>query len=145
VNAHFPVRDSATPSQPAGAHPRKGGESAASGHHQQPRTPLATPPCPPLAPVSTGPWPPAPFPPPCGIFRSPPSPPPRYLQVLGAVEPSRVSSTSHPAFASLRACVAAIFPHTPVAPALFIAASDSKHFWDLAPQIYRFNPVRCEV
>jgi len=63
------------------------------------------------------------------------------IEVLGAVEPARVSSTSHQAFSSLRACVKAIFPGAAVAPALFIAASDSKHFWDLAPQIYRFNPV----
>ena len=35
-----------------------------------------------------------------------------------------------------------IFPHAAVAPGLFIAASDSKHFWNLAPQIYRFNPIQ---
>lgn len=87
----------------------------------------------------------APTPPPSGIgrFFSSHAPPLRYRQVLSAVEPSRVSSTTHPAFASLQACVKAIFPQAVVAPALFIAASDSKHFWDLAPQIYRFNPVRC--
>lgn len=28
-----------------------------------------------------------------------------------------------------------------VAPGLFVAASDSKHFWGLAKQIYRFNPI----
>ena len=43
-------------------------------------------------------------------------------------------------------------PHTPTGPmarfldranepGLFVAASDSKHFWNLAPQIYRFNPI----
>lgn len=34
-----------------------------------------------------------------------------------------------------------VFPGVAVAPALFIAASDSKHFWHLAKEIYRFNPV----
>ena len=32
-----------------------------------------------------------------------------------------------------------------VAPGLFVAASDSKHFWGLAPQIYRFNPIALHV
>ena len=32
-----------------------------------------------------------------------------------------------------------------VAPGLFIAASDSKHFWGVADQIFRFNPVTLHV
>ena len=38
-----------------------------------------------------------------------------------------------------------IFPHASVAPGLFVAASDSKHFWGLADNIYRFNPVTLHV
>ena len=52
-----------------------------------------------------------------------------------------MSSPDHPAFADLAACVRAIFPSAAVAPGLFVAASDSKHYWNLAPQIFRFNPV----
>lgn len=63
------------------------------------------------------------------------------LRTLLATEPSPVSSPDHPAFADLAACVRAIFPSAAVAPGLFVAASDSKHYWNLAPQIFRFNPV----
>jgi len=58
-----------------------------------------------------------------------------------ATEPSPVSSTGHPAFHVLVACVREIFPRATPAPGLFVAASDSKHFWGLAEQIYRFNPI----
>ena len=57
------------------------------------------------------------------------------------MEPSPVSSFNTPAFRDLRACARAIFPGAAVTPALFVAASDSKHFWSLTDQIYRFNPV----
>ena len=63
------------------------------------------------------------------------------IEVLQSTEPAPVSSTAHPAFETLRQTVFAIFPHASVAPGLFVAASDSKHFWGLARQIYRFNPV----
>jgi carboxypeptidase PM20D1 len=36
----------------------------------------------------------------------------------------------------------AVFPGTLVAPALYIAGSDSHHFVDIADSIYRFSPVR---
>ncbi len=38
-----------------------------------------------------------------------------------------------------------IFPGVAVAPSLFVAASDSKHFWGLAKQIYRFSPATLHV
>ena len=64
------------------------------------------------------------------------------VEVISAVEPSPVSSVDHPAYFGLRDTVLEIFPHAAVAPGLFVAASDSKHFWNLAPQIYRFNPIQ---
>ena len=67
------------------------------------------------------------------------------VEVIHATEPSPVSSVDHPAFASLRHAVHDIFPGVAVAPGLFIAASDSKHFWGLAAQIYRFNPIALHV
>merc|ERR1711865_793179 len=64
------------------------------------------------------------------------------LEVVGTpTEPSPVSSVTHPAYKAISDCVHGIFPGNAVAPGLFVAASDSKHFWDLTPQIYRFNPV----
>ena len=56
-------------------------------------------------------------------------------------EPSPVSSAVHPAYNAICACVHEIFPEAAIAPGLFVAASDSKHFWSLADQIYRFSPV----
>jgi len=58
-----------------------------------------------------------------------------------AREASPVSSIDHDAFRTLVECVKVIFPHATPAPGLFVAASDSKHFWGLASQIYRFNPI----
>jgi carboxypeptidase PM20D1 len=56
-------------------------------------------------------------------------------------EPSPVSSVGHAAYTHLAACVREIFPGAAVAPGLFVAASDSKHFWGLTDQIFRFSPV----
>ena len=38
-----------------------------------------------------------------------------------------------------------IYPEAAVAPSMFLANSDSKHFWDLTPQIFRFNPIKLHV
>ena len=54
---------------------------------------------------------------------------------------SRVSTTDHPAYADLRAATLETFGDVAVAPSLFIAASDSKHFWSFTDNIYRFNPI----
>jgi acetylornithine deacetylase/succinyl-diaminopimelate desuccinylase-like protein len=37
--------------------------------------------------------------------------------------------------------VAEIFPNVAVAPALFVANSDTRWYWDIVPQIYRFSPT----
>ena len=63
------------------------------------------------------------------------------VEVLWSTEPAPVSSTDHPAFESICDTTRELFPGAAVAPGLFIAASDSKHFWGLAEQIYRFNPI----
>lgn len=62
---------------------------------------------------------------------------------------SAVSPTDHAAYARLRACVLEFFgidgdgkvTGVAVAPSLFVAASDSKHFSSLTDNIYRFNPI----
>mmetsp|Transcript_35938 Transcript_35938/g.94523 ORF Transcript_35938/g.94523 Transcript_35938/m.94523 type:complete len:197 (+) Transcript_35938:490-1080(+) len=59
-----------------------------------------------------------------------------------ATEPSPVSSTEHPAYAAFVQCVQDVFPNVTPAPGLFVASSDSKHYWAVAEQIYRFNPIQ---
>ena len=57
-------------------------------------------------------------------------------------EASPLSSHETFAFDDLTACCHRVYPDAVVAPGLFIAGSDSKHFVDLAKNIYRFNPIR---
>ena len=64
------------------------------------------------------------------------------MEVISKLKPSPVSSSTHPAFIDMRNCVHAQYPTASVGPQLFIANSDSRHFWALADQIYRFNPIR---
>ena len=59
-----------------------------------------------------------------------------------AIEASPVSDDNHQIFGVFKQVCAAIYPDACIAPGLFVAGSDSKWFWKLAPQIYRFNPIR---
>lgn len=67
----------------------------------------------------------------------------RRVQVkrVGSVPVSPVSSHTHPAFRSLEEVIGLVYPQAAAAPSLFVANSDSRHYWDLARQIYRFNPI----
>jgi carboxypeptidase PM20D1 len=60
----------------------------------------------------------------------------------GTAEPTPVSSTAAPSYYQMQRTLRAVFPGTLVAPALYIAGSDSHHFVDIADSIYRFSPVR---
>ena len=60
----------------------------------------------------------------------------------GTAEPTPVSSTAAPSYHQLQRTLRAVFPGTLVAPALYVAGSDSHHFVDIADSIYRFSPVR---
>ena len=60
----------------------------------------------------------------------------------GNTEPSPVSSTQAPGYAFINRTVRELFPGTVVAPGLYIAASDSRHFLDIADNVYRFSPLR---
>ena len=62
--------------------------------------------------------------------------------VGGSVEPTPVSSTAAPSYYQLQRTLRSVFPGTLVAPALYVAGSDSHHFVDIADSIYRFSPVR---
>jgi len=65
------------------------------------------------------------------------------VEVLGhCIEPAPMSSPSHPAFGVIRDSIHRVFKGAcSVAPGLFVAASDSKYYWNLTPQIFRFNPI----
>ena len=70
------------------------------------------------------------------------------IEIEASNEPSLVSQSDHPAFRAIGATVRELFPEALVAPGLFVAGSDSKHFEAVerrapgfCPQIYRFNPI----
>jgi len=58
------------------------------------------------------------------------------------VEPSPVSRTESFGFRELKATIQEVFPGTAVAPFLSLAGTDSKHFVDVAEDVYRFAPFR---
>jgi carboxypeptidase PM20D1 len=56
-------------------------------------------------------------------------------------EASSVSSTESAGFRTIENTIADVFPVTLTAPALFIAMSDTRHYADLAGDVYRFRPI----
>jgi len=57
-------------------------------------------------------------------------------------EPSPVSSMDGFGYGELRATIQEVFPETAVAPFITLAGTDSKHFADVADDVYRFAPFR---
>ncbi|MBX2902632.1 MAG: M20 family peptidase [Chitinophagales bacterium] len=57
-------------------------------------------------------------------------------------EPSKNASTDAPGFLLLQRSIAKVFPDAKVAPFLMIGSTDSKHFEQVADNLYRFLPVR---
>ncbi|MBC5786257.1 M20 family peptidase [Ramlibacter sp. USB13] len=62
--------------------------------------------------------------------------------VGGSKEPTPVSSTEAASYRVMERTLRSVFPGTIVAPALYVAGSDSQHFVPIADSIYRFSPVR---
>lgn len=62
--------------------------------------------------------------------------------VGGSADPTPVASTRSASYQLVARTVRSLFPGTVVAPALYIAGSDSRHFVPIADHIYRFSPVR---
>ena len=60
----------------------------------------------------------------------------------GSTDPTPITSTQSPAWQALARTVRGVFPGTVVAPALYVAGSDSQHFVPVADSIFRFSPVR---
>lgn len=60
----------------------------------------------------------------------------------GAREPSPISSSSSQPYLSLKHTIHEIFPGVPVAPSMFLAATDSRHFTEVSDNLLRFRPIR---
>ncbi|VTU21139.1 Succinyl-diaminopimelate desuccinylase [Variovorax sp. SRS16] len=60
----------------------------------------------------------------------------------GNAEPTPVASSTSDSYRMLQTTVQQTFPDAIVVPGLYIAASDSRHFVDIADSVYRFEPVR---
>ena len=60
------------------------------------------------------------------------------------IPPSPISSTSSHAFRTIQTCVETIYK-VPSGPSLMIGNTDTRWYWDLANDIYRFSPLRISV
>jgi len=63
----------------------------------------------------------------------------------GNSEPSPVSPIDHAGYRTIQQSVRQIFPDAIVAPGLMIAATDSRHFSQVADAVYKFSPVRARA
>lgn len=59
-----------------------------------------------------------------------------------AREPSVVSDVTSASYRNLRRSIVETFGEIPVAPSMFLAATDSRHYHALTDEIYRFRPIR---
>ena len=59
-------------------------------------------------------------------------------------EPSEIADTASASFRNLNKTIREIFPQTLVAPYLLVGATDSKHFFSLSKNIFRFLPIYLE-
>lgn len=57
-------------------------------------------------------------------------------------EPSFVSDLNTVSYRQFKLSIWETFGEIPVAPSLFVAATDSRHYHDLTQEIYRFRPIR---
>jgi len=60
----------------------------------------------------------------------------------GARDPSPISSSTSEPYLALKHTIHEIFPNIPVAPSMFLAATDSRHFTEVTDNLLRFRPVR---
>jgi carboxypeptidase PM20D1 len=60
----------------------------------------------------------------------------------GNTDPPPMTATDTPSYRALNRTIREIFPDVVVAPGLMIAATDSRHYTNIADNIFRFSPVR---
>ncbi|GAB3758539.1 M20 family peptidase [Ramlibacter monticola] len=63
-------------------------------------------------------------------------------ELPGGYEPTPVTSTRSASYQQIQRTLRSLFPEVVVAPALYVAGSDSRLFVPIADHIYRFSPVR---
>ncbi|MDB5915619.1 MAG: peptidase [Ramlibacter sp.] len=67
------------------------------------------------------------------------------VSIIGrSTDPTPITSTDTASYRAMERTLRSLFPDTLVAPALYVAASDSQHFVPIADSIYRFSPVRAK-
>jgi carboxypeptidase PM20D1 len=65
------------------------------------------------------------------------------VQMLGTpFEASKLSAVDAEGYRRIERTVREVFPDARVAPSLVVVGTDSRHFQDLADQVYRFMPIR---
>ncbi len=64
------------------------------------------------------------------------------LDVVDANEPSPISPSDGPAFGLITRTTEDVFPDSVVTPYVMMAATDSRFFTAISPQVYRFTPFR---
>ena len=60
----------------------------------------------------------------------------------GATEPTAVSDSASTGYRSLAGSIHAVYPDVVIAPGLMPGLTDSRHYADLAGNVYRFAPLR---
>ena len=60
----------------------------------------------------------------------------------GNTDPPPVTGTAGKSYQTLNRTIREVFPDVVVAPGLMVAATDSRHYADIADNIFRFSPVR---
>lgn len=63
-------------------------------------------------------------------------------EIEGARNPSFISETNNEPYKLIKQSIREVFPGIPVAPSMFVAASDSRHFHNVTTNIYRFRSIR---
>jgi carboxypeptidase PM20D1 len=66
---------------------------------------------------------------------------PRFeFKVLDSLEPAPISSPDSNAFKQFATAIRTTFPHVLVTPGVMVGNTDTRHFWGLSDNIYRFSP-----
>lgn len=60
----------------------------------------------------------------------------------GAREPSPISSSTSGPYLAMKHTIYETFPGIPVAPSMFLAATDARHFPEVSDNLLRFRPIR---
>jgi carboxypeptidase PM20D1 len=64
------------------------------------------------------------------------------IRQIGGTEPSPIADIGTPAYAFVERTIRQAMPDVIVAPYVLVAATDSRHFTGLTPNVFRFSPMR---